>query len=135
MRVFSYLFHTLLALFMLAVSIVAFTSTATVRIGVLPWQGSTLSFVLLAGAAAGLVSVLLAVKRILPVVFTVWTLVVLVVLVRGYIFTSYRFDYGLATPLYLTLGAILAAIGGWLQFRKKPEKLNRAAYEERSATF
>ncbi len=130
MRVFSYLFHLLLALFMFGLFFVAWTSGGSnLSIDVLPWQNATLGYVLLGASIAGIVSVALAVKRILPVLLFLWSVVVLVMLVRGYLFSSYRFDYGYSTPALLTLGAFLSVVGSWIQFRQKPEKVRPAAYE------
>ena len=61
LRLFSYLFHGLLALFLIAVSGLALASGApSLRLDMLPWTGSTLAYVVFAGAALGLVTLLLA---------------------------------------------------------------------------
>ena len=126
-RLFSYLFHLLLALVLLALCVVTwFSGTHTFQIGILPWQGQTLGYWLLCSALVGLVSVYLATKRILPVVFFIWSLVVLVMLVRGYFFSTYRFGPGgCLTALYLVGGAAIAAVGSWIQCRRKPKTVYR----------
>jgi hypothetical protein len=134
MRVFSYLFHLALALFMLSVGAVAWISgSQTLRIGVLPWQGGTLNYVLMISGAVGLIAVLLAFKRILPIAFLLWNVAVLVMLIRGYIFSPYRFDYGLTTPVYLMIGATIAAFGSWILVRRRPSRIGRASYERSTA--
>ena len=42
MRVFSYLFHGLLTLFLLGISVVALSSGQTLTLEMLPWQGPAL---------------------------------------------------------------------------------------------
>lgn len=129
MRIFSFLFHIALTLFMLALSSLAWiSSNESLQIGLLPWQGAALNRWLFLSGLAGLIVTLLAIKRILPVLFLIWSMLVLVVLVRGYFFTSYNFGLGgasIAEALYFVLAALVAAAGGWLQFRQKPAALER----------
>ena len=124
MRTFSYLFHALLALFLLAVAVVAwFSGPSTLQIGVLPFEGPGLRYWLLGCALVGIASVYLAVKKSLPVLFLVWSLVVFVMLVRGFFLTGYRFDSGgISTALFLVLGSAIAALAAWADFRRKPER-------------
>ncbi len=133
MRVYSYLFHFLLALFLLGISIISwFAGEHNLQVGVLPWQGDVLSYVLFASAVAGLLVTWLAVKRRLPVLFLIWSVVVFLALVRGYFLSSYRFGRGgLTTALLLTSASLLAAIGGWHQFRTS--KTKPASYERSAA--
>ena len=66
------------------------------------------------GALLGLGTLALAVKRILPVLFFLWSLVVVVMLVKGYVFSGYFFDSGeFRVAIWLTLGAVLAVAGAW----------------------
>src|SRR4051812_24554256 len=91
MRYFSYAFHTLLALFLIGISAVAMSAGATLRLGMLPWSGDTLTYVVLFGALAGLVTVLLAVKGILRILFLIWSFLVFVLLLKGYFISMYQF--------------------------------------------
>src|SRR5690349_15576928 len=97
MRLFSYVFHGLLALFLLAVS-------------------------LLACSLICLLLFILAMRRVGRPLFFLWSLVVLVMMARGFFFSGYHFagspDFRRA--LYLIAGAILAACGAWFQLRPKP---------------
>jgi hypothetical protein len=119
MRLFSFVFHFLLGLVMAAIGFVALVSNQhTLRIGVLPWTGSTLTYCLFFLGLAGMAITALAVKRIVPLLFLVWSLAVLVMIVRGYFLSSYNFGMtGVDTALYLTGAAILALIGSALQMR------------------
>ncbi|MGA2133912.1 MAG: hypothetical protein ABSH50_16590 [Bryobacteraceae bacterium] len=122
MRVFSYLFHGLLTLFLLALSCMALTSGQTLQLGMLPWQGPNLAYWLLGGALLGLVSVILAIGGKWRALFFLWSLAVLAILFRGYFFSHYHFAGPPAfhRALYLTAGAILAAFGAWFQLRREP---------------
>jgi len=123
LRTFSYMFHALLALFLLAVTVVAwFSGPSTLKIDVMPFEGPGLSYWLLGSALVGLAAVYLAAKRNLPVVFLAWSLVVLVMLVRGFFLGGYRFDSGgSSTALWLVLCSAVAALAAWRDFRQKPE--------------
>jgi hypothetical protein len=122
MRYFSLLFHLVLILFLVAVSGLALASgTPSLNLQMLPWSGATLSYVLFFGALAGLVIVLLAVRRTLRVLFLLWSLVVFVLLVKGYIFSGYKFATGeFKTAIYLIVASLIAVLGAWFQFRYTP---------------
>jgi len=122
MRVFSYLFHGLLTLFLLAISVVALSSGQPLQLEMLPWQGPPLTWWLLGGALVGLVSVVLAICRKWRPLFFLWSLAVLAMMARGFFFSHYYF----AGPpefhraLYLTAGALIAVFGAWFQLRREP---------------
>jgi hypothetical protein len=119
-RLFSYLFHGLLALFLLAISAVALASGQTLHLEMLPWQGPSLTYWLFFSALAGLISLILAIRRTWRALFFLWSLAVLVILVRGYFFSHYHFagPPGFHRALYLTAGALIAALGAWFQLRR-----------------
>jgi hypothetical protein len=122
MRVFSYLFHGLLTLFLLGISLVAWSSGQALQLGMLPWQGQTLTYWLLCAALLGLASVILAIFRKWRPLFFLWSLAVLVMMAWGFFLGHYYF----AGPaefhgaLYLTAGALIAAFGAWFQVRREP---------------
>jgi hypothetical protein len=113
---FAYVFHGLLCLLLFLVSALAVVSGAqALRLGMLPWTGSTLEYILLLGSSAGLVSVLLAVKGRWRPLFFVWNLAVVVVLIKGYIFSSYRFIPGeFRTAVFLIVGSSIALLGSFM---------------------
>ena len=128
LRLFSFVFLGLLALFLIAVSSFALTSGApSLELGLLPWTGSTLAWVVLGGSLFGLVSVLLAMASKWRFLFFLWSLAVAVLLVRGYIFTGYRIPPGgVSTAIGLTVGALIALLGAWFQlFRRRRERPGR----------
>jgi hypothetical protein len=119
MRYFSYLFHIVLALFLLALAgVAASTGTGSLRLGMLPWTGDTLNYVLIFGSLVGLAIVLLAMKGVLRFLFLIWAFLVVVLLVKGYIFSRYTFapnEFRIAA--LLILGSLLSLLGAWFQLR------------------
>jgi hypothetical protein len=126
-RYFSFLFHGLLALFLLAISgLTLATGAANLHLGMLPWTGSTLVYVLFLGSLAGLVSLVMAFRRTWTWLFFVWALAVFVLLVKGYVFTGYHFATGEAkTAGYLILGSFIALIGAWTAMGSGPRRKAR----------
>jgi hypothetical protein len=124
MRFLSYLFHTLLVLFLLAVSGLALASGAgSLHLGMLPWTGSTLTYVLFFGSLFGLLTILLALKSKLRALFFLWSLAVVVLLVKGYFLSGYHFAAGeIRTALYLVAASILALFGAWFQMWRRPDR-------------
>ena len=123
LRAFSYLYHTLLSLFLLGVSTIAWTNSAQLTFPVLPWTGSTLNAVIVGCGVFGLVSTALAFFGKLRLLFVLWSAAVVILLLRGYFASSYRFAPGEATfAVALTAGAFLALLGAWSCLRKPSEK-------------
>ena len=105
----SYVFHGLLCLILFAVSSVAIAGGAqTLHLGMLPWTGSTLLYALLFGSLAGLVTLVLAIQGRWRPLFFVWSLVVALLLLKGYIFSGYRFSPGEFGPVTLLI------VGSWI---------------------
>jgi|ERR1039458_6021741 hypothetical protein len=105
----SYVFHGLLCLILFAVSSVAILGGAqTLHLGMFPWTGSTLLYALLFGSLAGLVTLVLAIQGRWRPLFFVWSLVVALLLLKGYIFSGYRFSPGEFGPVTLLI------VGSWI---------------------
>jgi hypothetical protein len=114
-RYFSYVFHGLLALSLLAISGLAWMTGENLHLGMLPWTGATLTYIVFFASLFGLISVALSIRRSWRVLFFLWSLAVLVLLVKGYVFTGYHLSPG--EPLKaagLTLASAIAVIGAWL---------------------
>jgi hypothetical protein len=111
----SYVFHGLLCLILFAVTSVAIAGGGqTLHLGMLPWTGSTLLYALLFGSLAGLVTVVLAINGRWRPLFFVWSLAVAVLLLKGYIFSGYRFSPGEFGPvLLLIVGSWIALLGSF----------------------
>ena len=117
----SYVFHGLLCLILLAMSGLAMAAGAqTLQLGMLPWTGPTLLYTLFFGALLGLVTVILAIKGTWRPLFFVWSLVVVLLLLKGYIFSGYHFSPGeFRTAMCLIVGSVIALMGAWVQMGRK----------------
>ena len=117
----SYVFHGLLCLILLAISGLAMAAGAqTLQLGMLPWTGPTLLYTLFFGALLGLVTVILAIKGTWRPLFFVWSLVVTLLLLKGYIFSHYHFSPGeFRTAMCLIAGSVIALMGAWVQMGRK----------------
>ena len=114
-RYFSYLFHGLLALSLLAITGLAWMTGENLHLGMLPWTAATLTYVVFFASLYGLISVVLAIRGSWRVLFFLWSLAVVVLLVKGYVFSGYHFSP--QEPLKaacLTLASVIALIGAWL---------------------
>jgi hypothetical protein len=113
----SYVFHGLLCLILIAMSGLAMAAGAqTLQLGMLPWTGSTLLHVMFFGALFGLLTVILAIRGKLRPLFFLWSLAVTLLLLKGYVFSGYRFVPGeFRTAIYLIVGSLIALLGAWVQ--------------------
>lgn len=128
LQIYSYVFHLMLGLFLLATSGLAlFGAGQTLKLEVLPWAGDTLARVVFWSSLAGLTTLVLAVAGRLRFLFFFWTLIVLTLLVRGFFFSAYDFrgPVEFTTAMYLTLAALVAALGGFFQIRKREKRRKR----------
>lgn len=110
LRVYSYLYHLVLCLFLLGISVVAMSTSNTLKLNMLPWTGSDLTTWLLWGSLAGLISLVLAITGIFRFLFPLWTLVVFGFMVWGFLLRPYTFEGRLAfyNVLWLIAGALVA---------------------------
>jgi len=121
MRIFSLAFHLLLSLVMIAVGGVAWASGhAILQISFLPWSGAALIYFLLFCGIAGFIITLLAARRTAPLLFVLWSLAVVGMLLRGYVFSSYNFGLaGISTALCFIAASLLALAGSALLARPR----------------
>lgn len=110
LRAFSYVYHLVLALFLLGLASVALISANQLRLDMLPWKGDDLAQWLLWGSLLGILSIVLAVTGIFRYLFPVYALVVLVMMFRGYLLQPYTFagKDAFYSTLWLIAGALLA---------------------------
>jgi len=126
LRYFSYLFHGLLTLSLLAISGLTLVTGENLHLGVLPWTGATLSRVVFLASLYGFISLALAIKGWWPALYFLWSLAVLVLLVKGYVFSGYHFGPG--EPLKaacLTLASAIAVAGAWSAMWVEDDRLKR----------
>ncbi len=127
MRVYSYIYHLILALLMIGVSFIVWSGgTNNLRLAMLPWTGQSLTRALLWGGILALVCVLLAITGWFRFLFPIWALVILVMMVKGYLLGSYTFrgPSEFEWVLLLIFGALLAFLGSLTVFR--PQRPRRA---------
>ena len=110
LRVYSYLYHLVLCLFLLGISLVAVSTSNTLKLTMLPWTGAELTSWLLWGSLAGLISLVLAVTGVFRFLFPLWTLTVFVLMFRGFILKPYTFEGQSAfiNVLLMVGGALIA---------------------------
>ena len=121
-RLFSYLYHLVLGVFLLAISSLAmFSGAHNLKLDVVPWTGKSLTQRLFYGSLAGLFSLVLAASGKFRYLFPVWALMVLVMMVRGFFGSGYTFqDYPhFRQALWLCAGGVIALIGSLMPAGRK----------------
>ena len=123
LRLYSYVFNLILCLFLLGVGLVASASHTVPKLGMLPFTDENMNLGIVTLAVVGLVCTLLAATGIFRYLFPIWTAIVLLLMLKGFIFSHYTFsgEAPFRTALWLTFGALVAFIGGlWVL---KPKRL------------
>lgn len=118
MRIYSYLYHLLLCLFLLAVGAIALASPGNrLHLPMLPWEEPALRYWIFFGGLAGLLSLYLAYQGKLRLLFRLWTVAVVAVMAYSFFLSRYAFRdaAGFFNALAVTLGALVAAWGSWLR--------------------
>ena len=121
LRGFSYIFHALFILGSLIMAgVLLLSGEQSFNFDFLPWlTGRSLAYGLLPVALIGLVVLLLAVRHKAQALYVVWSFVVLLLVVRFFLFSSQGYIPGTGefnTALYGLAAAILATLGA----RQKP---------------
>jgi hypothetical protein len=119
LSIFSFAFHAVLSLVMVALAGVSLTSGEALRLEQVPGEGATAAYWLLAGFVIGGLSTLFGALGKARLLFLVWTVVVFLVMVRGYIFSAYTFE-GMdhfRISVLIMAGAFVAMLGGFAQWR------------------
>jgi hypothetical protein len=110
LRVYSYLYHLVLCLFLIGISVVAMSSSNTLKMTMLPWSGTDLTTWLFWGSLTGILSIVLAVTGVFRFLFPIWAAAVLFYMARGYLFRPYTFSgkSEFTFALWMIGGALLA---------------------------
>ena len=108
LRLYSYLYHLVLSLFLIGLGIVAYSSGTTLSLGMLPWEGEKLTQALLALGVIGLVCIFGAITGLFRWLFPIWTLVICILMVRGFFLGSYSYSGAdqFKGAVWLTIGAL-----------------------------
>ena len=91
-RLYAYLYHLILCLFLLGIGVVAYSGGKPLNLGMLPWEGDRLTEGLIGLGIIGLICIFGAITGWFRWLFPLWTLVVFVMMVRGFFLTSYTFS-------------------------------------------
>lgn len=125
MRAYSFLFHILLALLLIALALVELSDGVhNLNLRMLPWKGATLTYAVLVMGIMGALATFLAFKGLLRLVFFIWALFVAGLMIKGYIFSAYIFT-GAAEfwrTMAFILAALLAAAGAYIVWRQQPAR-------------
>lgn len=124
LRALSYIFHLILALFFLGISAVTLLAGQhNLSLRMLPWRGEGLTLWLLGLSLFGILSVVLAVSGRVRLLFTLWTVLVFILMVRGFFLTNYHFSGPAEAKgaVLLTLGALGAFFGSLMSTNSKPK--------------
>lgn len=107
LRLYSYLFHLILSLFLVGISIVAMSAGNDLTLKMLPWEGAQLNHWVVGLGVLGMVCVFLAVTGLFRWIFPLWTLLVFVLMLRGFFLTNYDFggESNFKGAAWLTFGA------------------------------
>ena len=120
MRLFSYVYHLVLCLFLLGLGIVGWMSqSASFSAPWLAWEGDHVKLLLGAGSI-GLLSVILAVTGKFRLLFVLWALVVVIMMFRGFFSGPYVYEgvEEFKTTLWMFAGALVAFLASLTGRRK-----------------
>lgn len=115
LRLYSYAYEFVLALFLFLVSLlVLIGGKHQLSMPMLPWEGESLTYWLFGLSLAGIVITVLAVMRRLRPLFCLWCLFVVIMMVRGFFLSAFYYSGG-ADQFYgavaLIIGAVIALLG------------------------
>jgi hypothetical protein len=118
LRLYSYAFEFILSLIAFILGIIGATHSNTLSLELLPWTGASLTHWLTGLGLLGMACTVLAMTGWFRALFPIWSLFVVVMLFRGYMFSAYTFSgaAGFRQALWFFFGAILAFIGSLTVF-------------------
>jgi hypothetical protein len=124
LRLWSYLYHLALALFLLGISFVALVGGQELRLQMLPWEGDRQAYWVMCVAWAGLLSLTLALKGRLRLLYALYALGILGLMVWGFFMTPYTFAgrQQFWWAVGLSAGALLAFFGAWSKLTHKSRR-------------
>jgi hypothetical protein len=121
LRLFSFLYHFLLSLFLFAIGVLtALSGIDNLKLGMLPWEGAALTRAVFLLGLCGLLITILAIFGRLKVLFPIYAALILVLMVRGFFLSPYMFagPEQFRGALWLTFGALGAFLSSWTIFQK-----------------
>jgi hypothetical protein len=120
-RLYAYLYHLILCLFLLGIGVVAYSSGKTLDLAMMPWEGQRLTEALMGLGVIGIVCIFGAVTGWFRWLFPLWTLVIFVLMVRGFFLTPYSFsgEDQFKEVIALTIGAFVAFLASLTLFKRR----------------
>lgn len=127
LRLYSYLFHLALSLFLLGVAAIAASSHQPLNLTMLPFSRENLLEGVFLLGSVGLICTLLAITRIFKYLFPIWAGYLLYLAVNGFFFTGYRFagEKAFESACWLTLALIGAFVGAVWTLKPRRGRLYR----------
>ena len=125
LRLFSYLYHLALSAFLLGISIIAGTSRQPLNLGMLPFSEAQMKLGVFALSVVGLITTLLALTRVFKYLFPIWAAVVVYLMFKGFLFSTYSFpgQDAFKAAVFLMLGALIALIGAFWVLKPRRGRL------------
>jgi len=110
-----------LALFLIGIGMVALSGGTTLTLGMLPWTGEVVTRAVVGLGAAGILCVALAVTGAARWLFPLWTLFVLIMMLRGFFLSAYTFSSAseFKSAVWMTVGAFVAFAGSLSLFGRR----------------
>jgi hypothetical protein len=98
---------------------ISLASGESLRLEQVPGEGPTTAYWLMAGFVIGGLCTLFGALGKARLLFFVWTVVVFLMMVRGYIFSPYTFEGSdhFRMSVYVMAAAFVAMLGGFAQWR------------------
>ncbi len=125
LHIYSYLFHFLLAMFLLGLALVAKLSGApNFKLAMLPGSDAKLVSYLLYVNLAALIALFLAIKGRLRFLYALYGMAVFFLTVRGIFFSTYKFkgEDAFKEALWFMLAAFIAMLGSLSQMRTRKRR-------------
>lgn len=125
LRIYSYLYHLTLGLFLALLGIVTIVGGEhTLNLPMLPWHGAQLTYWVLALGICGLLITVLAITGTWRFLFPLWCLFALAMMIRGYFLSPiyYGTPGAFSRAVWLTIGALVAFLGSLMVLRKKRQR-------------
>ena len=123
LRLYSYLYHFLLSLFLFLVSVVVIIGGRNdLHLPMLPWEGASLTYWVFGLSLIGLIVTVLAVTGLFRYLFPLWCLFVVIMMTRGFFLSSFYYtggadEFGWVLALYI--GGLLAFVISLMLFRRR----------------
>jgi hypothetical protein len=123
LRILAYLFHAVLSVLLLGIGIVAFADgTHNLNLPMFPGKGEQVSWIVLIGGIAGLLSVLLAATGRFRPLFTLWAVYVAGTAIYWMFFSpraSFSGSSGFKQALAFLGAAVVAALASFTGYRRR----------------